>query len=183
MKTQKAQMAQSDHDRLDRAIDHVAARLTHVEEDDLFAHRIVGALPDRRPVLWILQGWAPRLAVVALASLALTRTVVLQRSDDSSTKVLRSENATAVFAPYPVAIMARTSVERGMNLRRRTPVEPSSNDRLNRLDHEFSLAPIGEPVMLAMSDLTPSAIPASEPLSLAPLEIPVLVSGESFSPR
>jgi len=63
----------TNRDRLDEAIDLVTARMTKVEEDTALAARIAVALPERRfGLTWIRAGWAPRLAMLALAALAIT---------------------------------------------------------------------------------------------------------------
>ena len=55
--------------RLDRAIDHVAKRLTQVDDDTQFASRIIAALPDRRTWFgWLTHASAPRLALLAIVA-------------------------------------------------------------------------------------------------------------------
>ena len=54
-------------DRLDEAIDHVAARLTHIEDNPALTSRIVSSLPERAGWFgWLFHSWAPRLAMIAI---------------------------------------------------------------------------------------------------------------------
>ena len=71
----------TNQDRLDDAIDRVTARMTAVEEDAALAGRIVSSLPERS--VWLPQVWIARLAMGALAALAVV--VVLRPFDDGST--------------------------------------------------------------------------------------------------
>ena len=58
-------------ERLDQAIDRVAKRLTHVDEDAQFASRIVAALPERFTWFgWLTHSWAPRLAMMAIVAVS-----------------------------------------------------------------------------------------------------------------
>jgi hypothetical protein len=62
----------TNRDHLDEAIDHVAKRLTHVDEDAQFASRFVAALPERVTWFgWLTHSWAPRLAMLAIVAGAL----------------------------------------------------------------------------------------------------------------
>lgn len=69
-------------DHLDEAIDHVAQRLTHVDEDAQFKARIIAALPERVTWFgWLTHSWAPRLAMMAIVAGALTfSSIALPRS-------------------------------------------------------------------------------------------------------
>ena len=169
-------------DQLDHAIDQVAARLTHVDEDDTLAARISSSLPERRGGLtWLLAGWAPRLAMLALAAFAVT--VVLRTFDDRSTEVLRSAVLSSP-AMQPAAVTEhRTDVEPAQIVRR-TVVERSQNDRRTIQDFERSLAAVAAPDALILESLSPESLPAEDALAIAPLAIADLaLTAESFPPR
>src|SRR5262245_52530179 len=56
-------------DHLDDVIDRVSARLTHVDEDPLFAARVIASLPERVTWFgWLTHSWAPRLAMIAIVA-------------------------------------------------------------------------------------------------------------------
>lgn len=153
---------------LDLAIDVVAKRLTHVEDDQIFAAKIVAALPER--TTWF-GWWMPRLAgaaillAVVLASVRLpfgvsstkVATNVPQPPDGRSTNVQRSfgERSTVVAANVPANDLG-TLDERSSNVQR-TRVKRPSNESSNVLpsDHEFSLP----------------ALPGAASIELAPLAI------------
>ncbi len=181
----------TNRDRLDEVIDGVAARMTSVEEDAALAARIASTLPDRRlGWTWILAGWAPRLAVLAMAAVAIT--VVLRTFDDRSTNVLRTE----------VAKGTSPIVELPSN-HRRTPIEPSSVEpssvepssgeppsNLRRTagytdhpDHEFSLPAIAAVAALGVDPLAPVNLAEDAPLTIESLEIADLPLTTDFSPR
>ena len=77
----------TNRDRLDEAIDMIAARMTNVENDAALAARIASALPERAD--WFPRVWIARLATGALATLAVI--VVLRPFYEGSTDVLRTE--------------------------------------------------------------------------------------------
>lgn len=153
MRPQKAQTTQTE---LDDVIDRVASRLTHVEDDPMFAKRIIASLPERR------RAWRSvwRLAMVGAA--AAVAMIVLRTFNDGSPDVLRSNRLVVVASLQPA--VARAIVE--LPSVRRTIVEPSLNDR--RTDHERSLPP------LSVAALTEDALPAEGALSLEPLSVPSL---------
>ena len=173
-------------DRLDEAIELVSARMTAVEADAGLAARIANALPGRRVGLtWILAGWAPRLAVLAIAAVAIT--VFLRMFYERSTEVLRTEGATmAPTIVEPPSNDLRTIVEPPLIVRSRF-VEPSSNLRRTtvevRPDHEFSLPAMAAPEEIAVSSLSAGDLPADEALVIAPLEIAELPLTAEFPPR
>ena len=170
----------TNRDRLDDAIDRVAARMTNVEEDAALAGRIVAALPERSA--WSGAGWMPRLAVGALA--ALTVAVVLRPFYDGSTDVLRTEGAErAVWRSHePASNDRRTTVEPPVIVRR-TPVEHPSNDRRTISDHEFSLPSIPAPEALIVDSMAPEALAGADALELASLVIADLPLTAEFPPR
>jgi len=172
---------QADRDRLDEAIDLVAARMTHVDDDAALASRIVAALPERPA--WSLHWLMPRLAITAALALA-TAFVVLRSFDDRSATVLQTENAPApVVAPAPVAqravVEAPPIVPRGIG--RPASNAPRTAEDLDRPDHDFSLPAIAAVAALNVDTLMPASLPEDEPLTVAPLTIADLpLGGESF---
>lgn len=175
-------------DHLDDAIDRVASRMTHVDDDPALAWRIEAALPARAGGTW--QWLLPRLAIttaiaagtvlIVLRSFDDGSTGVLRTFDDGSTDVLRSEAARA-----PIVELARSmtaEVPRPLN-DRRTSVEPSSNDRRTDVDHEFSLPAIAAVESLLLNSLAPEALPVGDALVVAPLAIADLADDGPVFPR
>ena len=162
------------HDRLDAAIDAIAARLTEVTDNDGFALQIANALPERS--MWLGFGWTSRLGMVAIA-LAVTVGVVLRTSDDRSTKVLRTE------VPSSPTVARGTIVERPPRDRgtivetplivRRTAAEPPSNDRRTAdvPDFDRSLPALEAASMLTLESLAPVTLAEDAPLTVLPLAI------------
>ena len=170
-------------DRVDDAIDQVAARMTRVDDDAELAARIIASLPERSG--WSLGWLLPRLAITAAVGLAAA-TVVLRTFDDRSTTVLRTFEGRSTDVQLAVAAPEnRTSVEPPLIVRR-TIVEPSSNDRrtIGAPDHERSLPSLGTVAMLPFDSLAPASLPEDAPLTLKPLEIADLpLTADIFSPR
>lgn len=169
-------------DQLDHAIDQVAARLTHVTDDEGLALRIIETLPERPT--WSLYWLMPRLAITAgIAAIAVT--VVLQTFDDRSTEVLRSAVLSSP-AVQPAGVPEhRTDVE-PTQIGRRTIVERPSNDRrtIDVPDFDRSLAAIAAPGVLVVESLSAESLPAEDALAIAPLAIADLaLTAESFPPR
>ena len=174
-------------DRLDDAIDAVAARLTQVADDDALAARISSSLPDRRVGFgWILTGWAPRLAVLALGAVAVT---VVLRSLNTNVPTgvpaeVQTEVQKAVQAGVQTGAQTNDRVNDRVNPRVNDRVNPRANDRVNDRDHEFSLPAIASPDALTVGVLAPASLPVEDALSLAPLEIAELpLTAETISPR
>lgn len=169
-------------EHLDEAIDRVAARLTHVDDDPAFASRIVAALPERSA--WLPYGWVSRFALGALAALTLavgTAVVVLRPFHEGSTIVLRTENART-----PIVGLARTvSVEapgtpivERLQDRRRTNVERTTKP----LDFERSLLALPAPEALGVGSLAPDSLPVEDALAIAPLAVADLPLTAEFFP-
>jgi hypothetical protein len=168
-------------DRLDEAIDTVAARLTNVTEDEGLALRIVQALPERSA--WLPLGWIARFAGAALATLVIA--VVLRTFDDGSTKVLRTQSLPAVSPAIvePSQIARRTIVEPLLNVRRtRVDVHRTTGEAASG-DHEFSLVAIAAPDALSLNLLAPSELTSEPPLEVESLVIADLPLGGESSPR
>jgi hypothetical protein len=169
------------HDRLDEAIDQVAARLTEVTASAGLAQRIAASLPDRSP--WLLYSWIPRLAITAMLAAGVSF-VVLRRFDDRSTYVLRTFGVRSTDVQFAVAVSEhRTNVEPALIVRR-TIVEPPQNDRRTTADHERSLEAIVTPAALALGTVAPRDLPAQGSLGVEPLAIADLpLTAETISPR
>ena len=197
MRPQKAQMPQmAEHDRLDTAIDQVAARMVHVNEDASLTERIVGALPERTSrFAWFI----PRLA--AMTALAVAAIVWTSR-DTAPPALLPSADVaglggmpTVVAASAPRTVAPGTAVRTmplesafarntSGELRRDRLLEPLEPLRSDGADFERSLPAIDAMTALAMSDVTPDEMPATPALMLAPIEITDLpLTAESFPPR
>ena len=178
-------------DHLDDAIDHVASRMTQVEENDALASQIVNALPERSG--WSMRWLMPRLAITAvLAAVAIA--VVLRTFGGGSTDVLRTFDGRSTIVPrtnwIALAVTApehRTDDEPTLNVRR-TLVEPLSNDPrttpADAPDFDRSLAPVAAPDALVLPSLAPDALEASEGLMVKPLAIADLpLTADANSPR
>lgn len=167
--------------KLDHAIDHVARRMTQVEDDDQLAQRILRALPARRTRwFWTL---APGFAV----ALALSSLVVLLTFDGGSTKVLRTESSRRPMVAFnALAVTARTPAVEPVLNGRRTLVEPPLNDRRTLVeppDYERSLPALDALAALSISSLAPQALPDAQALTLEPLSIAPLSVTESVPER
>jgi hypothetical protein len=162
-------------DRIDEAIDHVASRLTHVDDDPALAAHIVSILPARSG--WSLHWLLPRLAITTAVAGAVAL-IVLRSFDDGSTEVLRTDNARAPIVELARAITAQAPgtaiVEPELNVRR-TTVAPSLNVGRTE-DHEFSLVAIATPESLGLGSITPHDLPAEDALAIAPLALTDLPS-------
>lgn len=161
-------------DHLDEAIDQVAARLTHVaDENSLTVERIVQELPRRRPLFWIMQGWAPGLAAVVLA---LTAFLVVGTNVPTDVQTdVRTNVPTIVPTDVPTVVQANVGANARMNDR--------PNVRMNDRDHEFSLAAIASPEALSVGALTPDDLPAEDALAIASLAIADLPLTAEFPRR
>ncbi len=169
----------TNRDRLDDAIDRIAARMTNVEDDAALAGRIVAALPERSARSW--RWLMPRLAVGTFA--ALTVAVVLRPFYDGSTDVLRTEGANVPLAIAEPASNDRRTIVEPPVIVRRTPVEHPSNDRRTISDHEFSLPSIPAPEALIVDSMAPEALAGADALELASLVIADLPLTAEFPPR
>lgn len=172
MRPQKAQTAQND--RLEAAIDQVAARMVAVPDDPEMALRIAGALPDRASRL----GWLiPQLA--ALGAIVIAAVVWSMREQPAIVlQVLPSTEIAAVSAFPRVDASAPVTVVSTL------PSEPSEPPELSEPDFERSLPALEAVDALVVSDLTPRELPASPALVLAPIGVTELpLTAESFPPR
>ncbi|HEX8027788.1 MAG TPA: hypothetical protein VF491_04970 [Vicinamibacterales bacterium] len=174
-------------DHLDDAIDRVASRMTHVDDDPAFATRIEAALPERAsggPWQWLL----PRLAITTAFGAAVAL-IVLRSFDDGSTDVLRSESARipivelarSIAAEVPSPLNDRRTFVEPLSNDRRTSVEPPSNDGRTDVDHGFSLPAIASVESLSLQSLAPEALPVDDALVVAPLAVADLTEDDPFS--
>ena len=110
-------------DLLDEAIDHVAQRLTSVDEDAQFASRIIAALPERMTWFgWLTHAWAPRLAMMAIVA---------------GTLAFWSTRHTTEVAPAvpPLASVANTNwPQLALAAREREPLVPNRTKPLEPLE-------------------------------------------------
>jgi hypothetical protein len=167
------------HDRLDEAIDQVAARLTKVADDEGFALRIVDILPERSA--WSLRWLMPRLAMTAAIGIGVAL-VVLRSFDGRSTGVLLTQNPGAPFVEFR-AVVERTAVE-PTQIGRRTTVERSQTVRRTSEDFDRSLEAIAAPAPLSLKVVSPSDLPRQGSLAVEPLAIADLpLTAETISPR
>ena len=179
-------MTDFDRDRIDEAIDRVAARMTRVDDDAELAARIMTSLPERSG--WWLHWLMPRLAITAAVAIGVSL-VVLRTFDEGSTDVLRTER------PSAPAVARSSIVERPSNDRRtivepplivrRTIVEPPSNahQTIEVPDFDRSLPSIDAVEALSLGSIAYEPLP-EDALSLPSLQIADLpLTAESFSPR
>jgi hypothetical protein len=176
-------------DRIDEAIDSVAARMTHVTEDAALASRIAEALPERSG--WSLGWLMPRLAIMAAIAIG-TSLVVLRMLDDGSTSVPRVEQPSAPTVARS-SIAERPSIDRRATVAppavvRRTIPEVSSSDRtpttIDVPDFDRSLRALDAASVLTLESLAPVTLPEDAPLTLSPLAIADLpLTAEVISPR
>ncbi len=177
-------------DPLDTAIDHVAARLVHVQDDAEMTERIVRALPERPRLAWLL----PQFALIGVFAIAA---MVWMTQDTSAPPALLPASSVGVVASLPAAPMSH---EPGTALRTQ-PLESASarnNSRELRrdravaafdreggpLDHERSLPALEAVNTLIVNDVSPRELPASSALAVAPIGVTDLpLTAESFLPR
>src|SRR5688500_7053283 len=112
-------------DRLDSAIDQVAARIMQVRDDEELALRIAGALPGRSSRFrWLL----PQLAAVAAFAIAA---VVWTMRDTATPSLLPLTAVVAVMAvPNSVAAVSPGTASRTKPSEPVEPVEPLDSQPL-----------------------------------------------------
>jgi hypothetical protein len=168
-------------DHLDEAIDVIAKQLSHVEDDPQFASRIVMALPERVTWFgWLMQSWAPRLAMVAV----LVGAVIVW--GNRSSEDVRSVEALASSQPMktPVALTAGVRTVEPRRTKLLEPLKPLEPLEPVTADFDRSLEAIAAPEAIVLRSLAPDALPASEGLVLAPLALESLpLTDDSFPPR
>ena len=166
-------------DRLDMAIDQVAARMVAVPDDAQVTLRIVTALPERRPRLrWLIPRFAALAAIATAALIWTTRDntppalTTLPTLDGPTMNGL----ANAVAANEPGTTVRTLPLEPMERLERMQPILRASGD------HERALPAIETLGALVVPSLSPKEIPATELLTIAPIHIGELpMTAESFS--
>ena len=168
-------------DRLDDAIDAVAARMTRVEDNDVFATQIINALPERSIWDgWLFQSWAPRLAMIAVVIAGGILWSNRGSHESSSGPSPIAGQPVAAFAPL-VASVKEAAPNRTMPLERVERLEPME---LSKVDFDRSLPAIAAMKTLELDSLAPVSLPEDAPLTLKPLEIADLpLTADSVSPR
>lgn len=182
MTPQSSQSTPSDRDHLDDAIDRVAKQLTHVDDDALFATRVIAALPERTTWFgWLMHSWAPRLAMIAIivGAVALwnVRRVTTELPAVSTTTLTAYAPALVPVAPEflePVGIEP-------LEPRRTKPMEPGNPGTVEPF---IGLPSIEAPKAIAVNDIGPQALPVEDALAVPPLAIAELpLTAESFPER
>src|SRR5690349_2384464 len=113
----------TNRDHLDDAIDRVAKNLTHVEDDAVFASRVIASLPERTTWFgWLTHSWAPRLAMIAIIVVA----AVLWSNRRTTETPAKSE----LLASVPTMSAPSTFVASVM----RAPLEPRQNQTLGTVE-------------------------------------------------
>ena len=174
----------TERDRLDSAIDAVAARMTRVEENNAFATHIINALPERSIWSgWLFHSWAPRLAMLAVVIAAGILWSNRGSHESSSAPSPIAGQPVAAFTPL-VASVREAAPDRTMPLERLEPMEAMESMELSAVDHERSLPALGAVAALAIDSLAPVSLPEDAPLTLKPLEIADLpLTADGVSPR
>ena len=166
-------------DHLDEAIDHVAKRLTHVEDDAVFASRVVASLPARTTWFgWLTHSWAPRLAMIAVVALGAALW--------NARRTTESPVRTATLAGVPTVSEPSTFVASAT----REPLAPVRTTPVERLEPMEPLEPfvglpsVEAPAALALNEVTPAPLADGAALSLPSLVIAELpLTAESFPQR
>ena len=168
---------------LDDAIDRVAKRLTHVEDDAVFASRVIASLPERTTWFgWLTHAWAPRLAMIAMIVVAAVLWNNRRRTESPAGSQLLASVPTV---SEPSTFVASASREPLAPLRTRLlgplePVEPLEP----RSDFDRSLPAVVSPVAIDVASLKTGALPAEDSLSLPSLVVADLpLTAETFPQR
>ena len=165
----------TNRDFVDEAIDHVAKRLTHVEEDAQFASRIVAALPERVTWFgWLTQSWAPRLAMMAIVASG----AVLWSGRQSTTEVspAAAPLASVTNSNWPQLVAS-------INPAPGTPGTPGTLETkpLEPVEPLEPLEPFDGLPSLALADVAPEALPVEGSLAVPSIVIADLpLTAESF---
>jgi hypothetical protein len=174
----------NDHarDPLDKAIDHVAARLVSVEQDAAMVERLVAGLPERPA----RTGWFGVLVPQAAAAVAILVAVVMWTTrdrDEARDPVGDGRRAGTSVAAAPA--VAPASVVAVIAKPRRPVVRRSLDGQLALVaDHERGLDPAPAPIPFDVPALEALSTPEKAPLVVAPIVLTELpLSGESISPR
>ena len=175
-------------DQLDQAIDHVAARLTHVTHDEALARRIIETLPERSG--WSLHWLMPRLAITAVLAIGVSL-VVLRMFDERSTNVqtgVQTNVQTNVQTDVPTHALSNDRLNARpngrMNDRLNVRLNVRLNDRLEVPDFDRSLEALDALGALSLASVAPSVLLEDALLTLPQLAIEELpLTAETISPR
>ena len=167
---------------LDDAIDRVAKRLTHVEDDAVFASRVIASLPERTTWFgWLTHAWAPRLAMIA----AIVVGAVLWNNRRTTESPVGSEPlASVATVSQPTTFVASVNREllepvRTKPLERLEPLEP-----MEPMEAFSGLPSVEAPTALALNDVAPEALVDARVLSVPSLVIADLpLTAETFPQR
>jgi hypothetical protein len=168
-------------DRLDAAIDHVAARMVAVPDDDEMTRRIVSALPERT------SGWrwlVPQLAAIGAIVLAALVWTTRQSTPPAvaalpSSGVSPTIELASAVAREPGTAVRTMPLERLELLERMEPAVPVAS-----VDHERALPALEASSSLSVPDAQTSEIALPEAIGLAAIEIADLkLTAESFSQK
>jgi hypothetical protein len=169
----------TNRDQLDDAIDRVATRLTHVEDDTVFASRVIALLPERTTWFgWLTQSWAPRLAMIAVIVVAAVlwngrRTTEAPAGSQPLASVATVKQPSMLVASVPREALAPV---RTKPLERLEPMEP--------MEPFVGLPSVASPVAIDLASLNPGDLPAEGSLSVPSLVIGDLpLTAETFPQR
>lgn len=166
MTPHSSQRPPSDH--LDEAIDHVARHLTRVEDDAMFASRVIASLPERTTWFgWLTHSWAPRLAMIAIIVVA---SLLWSRRHTTEVPTSAPLLASSVTVSAPSALVASVS---------REPLEPRRTKPTERLEPVEPLEPfvglpsVEVPTALALNEVAPAAL-----VEEGSMPVPLLVTSD-----
>ena len=173
-----------ERDGLDRAIDHIAARMVAPPDVGEVTRRIIAALPDRPSRLrWLLPPLAA-VGTVAIAALVWATShgpgpMIATRPSAVVAGMSGLANVVAANEPR-TAFRTRTAV-RTMPL---VPLEPLAPlERFPERDHDRALPPIAALSALSVDEVSPSSIAPSPLLALVPIAIVELPMTADFPPE
>jgi hypothetical protein len=172
-------MNTADRDRLDAAIDQVAARMVATPADGELTMRIVSALPERTSRLWWL---IPQLAAIGAIVIAAVVWTTRNEGPPEIAMLPSSAGTPMIGLANPVAANEPGAALRTMPLEPLERMEPTPP--VSTVDHERSLPAIAAMRALDFESLAPVSLPEDAPLTLEPLTIADLpLAAESVSPR
>ena len=170
---------------LDSAVDQVAKGMVAVPDDPEMVARIISALPERSSRLgWLIPQFAVLGAIVIAAVVWSTRERPTSPAVLPSTQIAAATALPGVITPREPGTAFRTLPSEHPELSEPSePTEPLEPLRFGS-DFERSLPALEIADTLMVSDVTPSELPASPALELAPIGVPDLpLTAESFPPR
>ena len=170
-------------DRIDDAIDQVAARMTRVDGDAELANRIIASLPERSG--WTLSWLMPRLAMTAVLAIGVSLVVLTNVRTNVPADVqtnVRPNVRTDVTTIVQSDVLPNDRLNARLNDRLNIRMNARPNDRPS--DHERSLPSIEAVSALSVTSIASEPLSEDAPLTLKPLEIADLpLTADIFSPR